>query len=129
MEYQTFQHLGREWEAAILGPAGEAAPVRFRSAHDNDRRTYEARIDREELEDADDGERELALRRALESALVVRSLSGWDDGLTLEEVAERTGMPRDAAEDRLHKLDSVQPVLTPTGIRRYRLAEGVDGER
>jgi hypothetical protein len=126
MEYQNFHHLGREWEAAILGPTDEAAPVRFRSASDSDRRTYEARIDREELEDADNGERELALRRALESALVLRTLSGWDDGLTLEEVAERTGMPRDAAEDRLHKLDSVQPVLTPTGVRRYRLSEGVD---
>lgn len=123
MEYQTFHHLGREWEAAILGPADDAAPVRFRSASDTDRRTYEARIDREELEDADNGERELALRRALESALVVRTLSGWDDGLTLEEVADRTGMPADAAEDRLHKLESVQPFLTPTGIRRYRLSE------
>jgi hypothetical protein len=129
MEYQNFHHLGREWEAAILRPAGDAAPVRFRSATDSERRTYEARIHRDELEDADDGERELALRRALESALVLRALSGWDDGLTLEEVAERTGMPRDAAEDRLHKLDSVQPLLTPSGIRRYRVSEGGDGIR
>jgi hypothetical protein len=126
MEYQTFHHLGRDWEAAILGPAGDAAPVRFRSATDNDRRTYEARIDREELEDADNGARELALRRALESALVLRALSGWDDGLTLEEVADRAGMPPDAVEDRLHKLDVVQPVLTPTGVRRYRLSEARD---
>lgn len=126
MEYQTFHHLGRDWEAAILGPAGDAAPVRFRAAGDSDRRTYEARIDREELEDSDDDGIELALRRALESALVLRALSGWHDGLTLEEVAERAGMPPDAVEDRLHVLDAVQPVLTPTGVRRYRLADPVD---
>jgi hypothetical protein len=124
MEYQNFHHLGREWEAAILEPADDVAPVRFRAATDTDRRTYEARIDREELEDAGDGERELALRRGLESALVLRALSGWDDGLTLEEIADRAGMPREAAEDRLHKLESVQPFLSPTGVRRYRLSEG-----
>lgn len=123
MEYQTFHHLGRDWEAVILGPADDAAPIRFRSANDNDRRTYEGRVDREELEEVSDGERELALRRALESALVLRALTGWADGLTVEEVAERAGMPVEAAEDRLHKLESVHPVLTPTGTRRYRVSE------
>lgn len=126
MEHHIFHHLGREWEAAILGPGGDQAAIRFRDADHEDRRTYEARVDAEELEDLDAGGRELALRRALESAMVVRALSGWDEGLTVEEVAERTGMPPDAAEDRLHKLEEVQPFLTPSGIRRYRLAERVD---
>jgi hypothetical protein len=126
MEHLNFLHLGREWEAAILGPVDDEAAVRFRSARDGDRRTYEASIDREELEDADGSGLELVLRRALESALVLRALSGWDDGLTLDEVAERTEMPTDAAADRMHKLDSVQPFLTPTGVRRYRLASDTE---
>jgi hypothetical protein len=123
MRHHNFHHLGREWEAVILGPAEDAAPVRFRSADDSDRRTYESTIDREEMDESDGQTEELALRRALESALVLRALSGWDDGLTLEEVAERTGMPADAAADRMNKLDAVQPLLTPSGVRRYRLAD------
>jgi hypothetical protein len=126
MEHHTFHHLGREWEAVILGPVGDAAEVRFRTDTDADRRTYHARVEPEELEEVNGGERELALRRALEAALVIRALSGWDNGLTVEEVAERAGMPPDAAADRLHMLDQVQPLLTPTGIRRYRLTNGDD---
>ncbi len=122
MEHHEFHHLGRDWEAVILAPKGDEAQVRFRSADDSDSRTYEGSIDCEELEDADAAGKELALRRGLESALVLRVLSGRADGLTLEDVAERTGMPPEAAADRMHALDSVQPVVSPTGTRRYRLA-------
>ncbi len=122
MEHRTFYHLGRDWEAAILASAGDATPVRFRHAADDDSRTYDARVDREELEDADDDGRELALRRSLESALVVDALTGQDGGLTPEEVAERTGMPIEDTRDRLHKLEAVEPVLDPLGPRRFRLS-------
>jgi hypothetical protein len=123
MEHRTFRHLGREWEAAILHPAGGAAPVRFRHAADDNPRTYEGRIDREEIEEADgDDGRELALRRSLEGALVLDALAGRSEGLTAEEVAERAGMPVDDTRDRLHMLDEVQPVLGVLGPRRYRLA-------
>lgn len=122
MEHCTFYHLGRTWEAAILASHDEATPVRFRHAADDGTRTYDARIDREEIEESDTNGRELALRRSLESALVVDVLAGLDDGLTAEEVAERTGMPIDDARDRLHKLEAVEPVLDPLGPRRFRLA-------
>jgi hypothetical protein len=127
MEHRTFRHLGRDWEAAILGPSGAGAPVRFRHAAGDNPRTYEGRIDREEIEDADgDDDRELALRRSLESALVLDALAGHSDGLTAEEVAERAGMPVDDTRDRLHLLDEVQPVMNVLGPRRYRLASPED---
>lgn len=123
MEHHTFHHLGRDWEAAILAATGDEAPVRFRAARDTDPRTYESRVAVEELDGSDQDGRDLALRRSLESALVIRALTGRDEGLTAEEVAERAGMPVDATEDRLHKLDVVEPVLDPGAPRRYRLAD------
>lgn len=125
MEHLTFYHLGRAWEATILASSGHATPVRFRHAADDDVHTYDARIDREELEESDDDGRELALRRSLESALVVDALRGCN-GLTADEVAERTGMPIDDARGRLHKLDSVEPLLDPIGPRRFRLSPDQD---
>lgn len=122
MEHRTFYHLGRAWEATILASHDDATPVRFRHAADDDAHTYDARIDREELEESDDDGRELALRRSLESVLVVDALTGQNGGLTADEVAERTGMPIDDARDRLHKLDSVEPLLDPIGPRRFRLS-------
>lgn len=121
MRYQTFHHLGQDWEAAILAAKEDVAVVRFRDAEDRDSRTYEGSVDAEELEDADEPGRELALRRALESALVLDTLSGHDRGLTTDEVAERTGIPPEAARDRLHALDSVQPIPVDVGAQRYRL--------
>jgi hypothetical protein len=123
MEHHIFRHLGREWEAAILAATGDEAPVRFRSALDTDPHTYEGRIAVEELDGPDDGGRDLALRRSLESALVTEALAGRHGGLTAEEVADRTGMPVEATEDRLHKLEVVEPVPDPTGPRRYRISE------
>jgi len=122
MKHRTFYHLGRAWEAAILASDDDATPVRFRHAADDDTHTYDARIDREELEVSDEDGQELALRRSLESALVVDALAGSHQGLTPEEVAERTGMPIDDARDRLHKLDSVEPMLDPIGPKRFRLS-------
>lgn len=123
MEHHTFHHLGRDWEAAILAATGEEAAVRFRTARDTDPRTYESRVAVEELDGSGQDGRDLALRRSLEAALVIRALAGRDEGLTAEEVAERAGMPVDATEDRLHKLDVVEPVLDPGAPRRYRLAD------
>lgn len=123
MEHHTFHHLGRDWEAAILAATGDEAPVRFRRARDTDPRTYESRVAVEELDGSDGDGRDLALRRSLEAALVIRALAGRDEGLTAEEVAERVGMPVDAAQDRLHKLDTVEPLLDPIAPRRYRLAD------
>jgi hypothetical protein len=123
MEHHTFHHLGRDWEAAILAATGDEAPVRFRTARDTDRRTYESHVAIEELDGSDQDGRDLALRRSLEAALVIRALTGRDEGLTAEEVAELAGMPVDATEDRLHKLDAVEPVLDPLAPRRYRLAD------
>jgi hypothetical protein len=122
MEHHTFHHLGRDWEAAILAASGDEAPVRFRPAYDSGPRTYESRVAREELDASDANGRDLALRRSLESALVTEALAGRPAGLTAEEVAERAGMPVEAAQDRLHKLEVVEPVPDPLGPRRYRLS-------
>lgn len=123
MEHHTFRHLGRDWEAAILAATGDEAAVRFRPAFDSDPHTYEGRIAVEELDESDDNGRDLALRRSLESALVIEALAGRHGGLTAEEVADRTGMPVDATEDRLHKLEDVEPVPDPIGPRRYRISD------
>jgi hypothetical protein len=123
MEHHTFRHLGRDWEAAILAATADEAAVRFRAASDTDPHTYEGRIAVEELDGSDDSGKDLALRRSLESALVIEALVGRRAGLTPEEVADRTGMPVDATEDRLHKLEAVEPVPDPSGPRRYRISE------
>lgn len=122
MEHHIFHHLGRDWEAVVLASAGDTAAVRFRHVEDDDRRTYEGEVSREELEE-DGQDPELALRRALESSLVLRALSRAE-ALTAEEVAERAGMPVEATVDRLRKLDKVEPVLDPLGPRRYRVSGG-----
>jgi hypothetical protein len=88
-----------------------------------DTKTYEARIDREELED-DERERMLALRRGLESALVLDVLAAHRAGLTAEEVGRMIGMPGEAAEARLELLDEVQPLVRSRGPRRYRWLDG-----
>jgi hypothetical protein len=121
MQYHTFHHLGQDWEAAILPVRDHVAAVRFRDADDRGSRRYEGRIDADELEDVGEAGRDLALRRALESALVLSALEGQDRGLTADEVAERTGIPPEATQDRLHALDSVQPVPVDVGPRRYRV--------
>jgi len=121
MERTTLQHLDREWEVSILGQQHEDRRVRFRSSDAQDPQTFEARMDAEEVEDPDPTERELALRRALEASLVLHALEGQQDGLTAEEVARMTGMPREAVEDRFEVLDSVQPVLESGPPRRYRI--------
>jgi hypothetical protein len=124
MDYHTFDHLDRTWEAAVPRAPGERCLVRFRRTDDRDAITYEARVDAEELTVEQPRQRELALRRALESALVLDVLARHPDGLTLGEVAERTGMPPEAAEDRLHVLDEAQPVPEEMSRgRRYRLVE------
>lgn len=119
MDRVTFRHLGREWEAAIPEAEADPLPVRF-SGPEEGEPTHESRIAREELDPADPAERELALRRGLESALVLEALAGAEDGLTVEQVADRTGMPAEAAQDRLDVLDSVQPIPGTMGTRRYR---------
>ncbi|MFW6330586.1 MAG: hypothetical protein ACOC3J_02555 [Gemmatimonadota bacterium] len=118
MEHHTFRHLSREWEATIIDAADDRCPVRFRDADATDPETYEARVDREELKREEDA-RDLALRRGLESALVLNALAGEEDGLTPEEIAHRTGMPVEAAADRIEVLESVQPVPDPDGASRY----------
>jgi hypothetical protein len=121
MRHHTFHHLGQDWEAAILTAHDDTAAVRFRAAEDRDGRTLEGRIDTEELDGVDDAGRELALRRALESVMVLNALEGHDRGLTSEEVADRTGIPPEATQDRLHALDSVQPMPGERGTLRYRV--------
>lgn len=121
MQRETIHHLDREWEAVIPDAPGDRKPVRFRSAETDDDKTYEARIDREELEEGSD--QTLALRRGLESALVLDVLAGHEAGLTAEEIARMTGMPTEAAQDRLDVLERVQPVLDTSGPRRYRTIE------
>lgn len=123
MERETFRHLDREWEAAIADAPGGSRVVRFRSSEPRDEKTYEASIDGGELGGEEASDRELALRRGLESALVLDALAGHESGLTAQEVADMTGLPAEAAEDRLEVLDSVQPVLDVHGPRRYRTVE------
>lgn len=123
MRRETFRHLDREWEAAIPDADGERLWVRLRREDDGDPRTYEAELSRAEVED-DGIELRLALRRALESVLVLDALEGHDVGLTAEEVGRMTGMPRGAAQDRLEILEEVRPVLGTDGPRRYRAVDG-----
>jgi hypothetical protein len=123
MERVTFRHLGREWEATIPQTTADPLPVRFRDADDRIPTTREALLAREELDPAEPADRELALRRGLESALVLDALAGATHGLTAEDVAERTGMPVEAAEDRMHVLDSVQLVPGVLGTRRFRTVD------
>jgi hypothetical protein len=120
MQRQTFRHLGREWEAVVPQADADPLPVRFRDSEGRAPETYEARVAREELEGVGPGERELALRRGLESALVLDALARAERGLTAEEVADRVGMPVEAAVDRLHVLETVQPVPETGGPTRYR---------
>ena len=123
MRRETFHHLDREWEATIPDAPRGGTPVRFRNADPHDDAMYESLIDQEELDDQDGAERDLALRRGLEAALVLDALAGHDAGLTAEEVARMTGMPTEAAADRLDVLDEVQPLLEASGPRRYRTLE------
>jgi hypothetical protein len=123
MQLEKLRHLDRDWEATIPDAPGVSILVRFRSGDVRDTKTYEARIDREELED-DERERMLALRRGLESALVLDVLAAHRAGLTAEEVGRKIGMPGDAAEARLELLDEVQPLVRTRGPRRYRWLDG-----
>lgn len=123
MDRMNFHHLGRDWEAAIPETPGDDRPVRFRNADPKDDRTYEATVAAEELDGETGSDRELALRRALEAALVLDALGGHETGLTAGEVAEATGMPEAAAADRLDVLEAVQPMLDANGPRRYRTVE------
>ncbi|HUG41274.1 MAG TPA: hypothetical protein VMM12_12360 [Longimicrobiales bacterium] len=119
MDRVTFHHLDRDWEAAIPDVPGDR-PVRFRNADPKNDRTYEATIAADELGGEEASDRELALRRGLEAALVLDALSGHHTGLTAGEIADATGMPEEAAVDRLDVLESVQPVWSLNGPRRYR---------
>ena len=120
---QTFRHLDREWEASIPDADEDPRPVRFRSERDDDPKRYEALVDVEDLQQDAEAETALALRRGLESALILDVLTGHEAGLTVREVAEMTGMPVEGAKDRLEVLDEVQPVLDESGPRRYRTLE------
>lgn len=123
MQRTTFRHLDREWEATLQDSPGDHRRVLFRNADEDDPKTYEARIHADELSGLEEEDEDSALRRGLESALILDALEGHEAGLTAEELARMTGMPTEAAEDRVDVLDRVQPVLQTSGPRRYRTLE------